>query len=346
MKKRKILKKLSLASLAIVMASAAIFAIIPIGASASSSPPLTTSGLVTPKPYDPTIYTTENGLDIKWGNALPSTYKPSLSSGNLAGFPYFTTNDGTTTYTWVIIGVNPDANSFFNSFAKQLYSQWKENSSSIIGSFANHYFSYADTVSPGGILIENTISSSTYIMDKLINNLIKTNSEISSGCALVLANDIVGSCLFNAGSYNSYYSGSYRYFSQYNYTLRTTMEGYYTNSSLGLGTIKSQIVQQKSMSTKGGVCYSGAQDTEVAIVNDNYIFPLGGYEDEVFYWKDYLTADQIKLSSQFWLRSGEGSHDGSIGYYNVHTITTSGNQELQHCRTTQGIRPAFVLKLQ
>ena len=114
MKKSKLLKSLGFASLAILMGAAGVFAFAPLGASPSvanaselETTTTETGGLIVPKNDDPVIYTTESGIDIKWSNysltgtngnqvGLAESSGTSLSSGNLSGFPYFVTNDGTT----------------------------------------------------------------------------------------------------------------------------------------------------------------------------------------------------------------------------------------------------------
>ena len=135
--KRKVLRGFAFGGVALMMATAGVFAFAPLGnvapASLATSQP--TDVLVTPQEDDPVLFTTEDGLEIKWGNAAslqgggketwsgsftsestantnigdthPATNNTSnLSSGNLSGFPYFTTTSGSTTYTWVIIGRN------------------------------------------------------------------------------------------------------------------------------------------------------------------------------------------------------------------------------------------------
>ena len=101
-KKHKFLKTFSFTSLALLMGVAGTMAFAPLGASASVAnaselETTTEQGLITPKADDPVIYTTESGLEIKWGNATTilgggnESTSTVLDSGNLSGFPYFTT---------------------------------------------------------------------------------------------------------------------------------------------------------------------------------------------------------------------------------------------------------------
>ena len=126
--KRKALRGFAFGGVALMMATAGVFAFAPLGtvqpASLEASQP--TDVLVTPKEDDPVLFTTEDGLEIKWGNAASlqgggketwsaskyttqasakaqysatptDTYTSNLTSGNLNGFPYFTTKSGSTT---------------------------------------------------------------------------------------------------------------------------------------------------------------------------------------------------------------------------------------------------------
>ena len=65
-------------------------------------------GLITPQEDDPVLFTTDYGLDIKWGNSLISGTADTTTGLN--GFLYIQTNDGTKNYYWCIIGQAPDMN--------------------------------------------------------------------------------------------------------------------------------------------------------------------------------------------------------------------------------------------
>ena len=140
-KKHKFLKTFSIASLALLMGAAGVFAFAPLGASPSVAnanamvETTTEQGLITPKADDPVIYTTESGLQIKYGNAAPSTLNSSLDSGNLEGFPYFTTASGSTTYTWVIIGRNSNVSKLNTAVKEYLFSVWNANESTTFGQY-------------------------------------------------------------------------------------------------------------------------------------------------------------------------------------------------------------------
>ena len=103
--KLKVWKTFGFASLALLMAAGGTFAFAPLGAGtplataneSGKTTYTTEQGLITSKADDPVIYTTESGIEIKYGNSASSIFNNSLASGNLAGFPYFTTSKNGTT---------------------------------------------------------------------------------------------------------------------------------------------------------------------------------------------------------------------------------------------------------
>ena len=220
MKKKKIFKKISLTSLAIVMAAGGIFAFAPIGASASTPPPTTTTGLGLDPKNDPVVYTTESGLEIKMSNAdkfagtttvttnTGYTYTQDLSSfyyftmGTFSGTIY-TAKTKTDTYTvtnepvnWIILGLGSHTNAFVESVSNYLFSTIKNND--YLFSNGEYYFdNQHETFSPAGQLIDSTISAKTYIMGK-VKDSIKVHTEIPKGCMLVLSEKLLGQMHFNS----------------------------------------------------------------------------------------------------------------------------------------------------
>ena len=354
MEKRKSkFKILGFSGLAMLMACTGVlsFGVNTIGR-AQEQPITKPAGLIIPKADDPVIYTTESGLNIKWGNDLPNTYSSSLGSGNLMGFPYFTTTTGSTTYTWVIIGANEDVKkSLFYDFTANLYSKWKTNFNTVSGTFANYYFSNNDSSSPCGALIENTISSKTFIVDKVWNSLIKSSSEIPSSCALVLSNDVLGTGTYNNGVEvvhgNEYYAVYYG-----NVNIAVTMNGYYTNKSFGLSSIYSQI-QQSSICTKYARCYIpefqySENNTTTPKYYNHYFFPLAAHSDSSFYYGDYLTLSQMSCTSAQFLRGNHVATYEKMGYPNGYTTILAENATSlseSRVKSTSGYRPAFVMKV-
>ena len=218
MKKRKIFKTLAFSSLALVMAAGGIFAFAPIGASASTPPPTTTTGLGLDPKNDPVVYTTESGLEIRMSNAdkfsgttttttnIGKTYTQDLTSfyyftmGSFSGTIYTHTN---TSYTlsnepvnWIILGVGSHSSAFIDSVSNYLFSTIKNND--YLFSNGEYYFdNQHETFSPAGSLIDSTISAKTYIMGKVKESII-VHTDIPKGCMLVLSEKLLGQCDFNS----------------------------------------------------------------------------------------------------------------------------------------------------
>ena len=369
--KRKFLRTFSFTSLALLMGAAGVFAFAPLGAStsvanASELETTTEQGLITTKADDPVIYTTESGIEIKWGNAVPDTINSSLGSGNLKGFPYFTTSNGSTTYTWVIIGRNSNVTTINTAVQSYLFSTWQANNSTsndwVLG---NHFFDNTyETTTPAGSAINNVVPSKSYVNDNIffsINDITTNDNEIPSGCVLVLANNVLGTGTYNNGAvyvFNNEYCAIY----ERGINIASTMHGYYSNKSYGISSIYDQI-QEVPLATKFSRCYKGtyhyyskdnstnndyASDTPK--YSNHYIFPLAANADSTFYYEDYITLTQMSCSSAQFLR---GSHtttydNTASGYNNDRTTILAANASslsLSYVRSTCGYRPAFVLKI-
>ena len=371
MKKSKLFKTISFSSLALLMGIAGTMAFAPLGASpnnlASANEIETTieQGLITPKADDPVIYTTESGLEIKWGNAAP-TINNSLPSGtyNLTGFPYFSTTADGTTYDWVIIGRSPDTDLFQNTITNYLFSTWKtaRNSTIAKGNFGDNkgYYFFNNTyeaTTPAGSAINGIIPSKSYVADYTpVTKQVISNPEIDSGCVLVLLN---GSSF--VGTYNTTYAhpgfSQYKFCNWgegYNMTIRTTMEGYYTNKSLGLGTITDNI---QNTLLKTYECNWENSDGWVWRLEECYhhIFPLcattnGGSN---FMWSTYLTAAQMENGFSQALRAAPtqqgGSSDyslsGGVYHYKAYYFEGQAHRTATVNATGFSYRPAFVLKI-
>ena len=139
----------------------------------SSSPPTSSSGVqVNPSPLgldpenDPVIYTTESGLEIKYGGL---DIEGTLESGELKGYPYFTMGTyGGYAVNWVIIGRATDVTQNFHIDGVEtvLFSNWKTNSMRRLSNyFMNNIF---ETTSPAGSAINSTTESKSYIVDDKI----------------------------------------------------------------------------------------------------------------------------------------------------------------------------------
>lgn len=363
-RKSKVLKAMVFSSLTLVMGAIGTLAFAPLQStqisSASEAEMTTEQGLITPKADDPVIYTTESGLDIKWGNALPSTFNPSLNSGNLQGFPYFTTTSDSTTYTWVIIGRNANTSLFGKAVSSYLFSAWKTAHNSDMGAKFNtdgYYFfnNVYENSTPAGSAINSTVPSKSYVSDLGQDTFLKTNSEIPSGCVLVLANDCVATGAFNVdnntdGNNNNDYVARYRN----GETIVKAMQGYYTNTSFGLSSISSSIQVISTLKTYGYSYYdAGGTGWYTTNLTNQYIYPLASHSSSNFYWKNYLTETQMKLSTKQWIRClsvakvEEVKIDTSHYYGSCDYIDANGVQQTsgEYTNSVLGYRPAFCLKI-
>ena len=355
MKKLKLLKTISFSSLALLMGIAGTMAFAPLGASptnvagASEAVETTTEqGLITTKADDPVIYTTESGLEIKFGNIAPETSGSSLSSGNLRGFPYFTTDRENTTYTWVISGRNSNVTTLTTAIKEYLFSAWKSNNSSeqsyVYGKdfFDNIY----ETLSPAGTLIDSIIPAKTFINDYISASLnsIKTHPDIPSGCVLVLSNTVLATGVYNNGIFpvrgNEYYA-------TYHSTedIVVNMQNYYNNKSFGISSIFSQI-KKVSLSTTYGSCWKGV--FEVLDPTDHYLFPLAAHSNSTFYYGNYITLSQLSCSSAQFLRGNHLNTYEEKGFNDGYTTVLGANATSlseSRVRSTCGYRPAFVMTL-
>ena len=341
-RKSRVLKAMGFSSLALVMGAIGTLAFAPLNlaqiSSASEAEMTTEQGLITPKADDPTLYTTESGLDIKFGLAMP-TINASLPSGNLKGFPYFTTTSGSTTYTWVIIGRNSDVAMLSGGIMQYLYSQWKATSA-ISGSVAQYYFSNVDTTTPAGALIDTQASSKAYVYDKGIDSSITVNdTEIPSGCVLCLSNEVTsGSIAWSTGHWDNAYAQIALTQSKVKNAVRATCEDYYTNDSFGFDSNLS-LIQSVSLS-QYGYYWNGSYSVATQATINQYFFPLGNNTSyDNFRWQTYLTADQVKTSYNVWSRT-------STSLSGAHYITTSGGTGTNGSYQSYGyVRPACVIKL-
>ena len=331
-------------------------------------------GLISPKANDPVIYTTESGLEIKYGNistaiALGGGNEKgsfeNMPSGNLNGFPYFTTQSGSATYSWVIIGRNSGISSNIIDVSYDTLANWRAKTTES-PTYKNFFESTYETYSPAGSLITNHNVLNNYTARKLESiysnfTALKTNdSEIPTGCVLVVSNDCVATGAYNLthGTFFGYASSSaygsqyYRYSSTYygDETIAVVMENYYKNKNFGLDKVYNNI-QARTIST-----YSYYLDeknnanTLKTFSTTVHLFPFGMNSSSSYYWANYLTANQVKCSTSQWVRGRVDTTDAFTGtgpyYMQNSTLNASGSYENAYVNsTTVGYRPAFVLKI-
>ena len=353
--KLKVWKTFGFASLALLMGVAGVFAFAPLGTSpnvANANELETTTetgGLITPKADDPVIYTTERGIEIKYGNAIPTNTQSSLGSGNLKGFPYFTTTNGSTTYTWVIIGRNPNVTTLSTAVQSYLFSTWKANNpSSDSWKYSKSFFANTyETTTPAGTAINNVVSSKSYVSDNISLSIsgITSHGEIPSDSVLALSNTITTTTYWNPT-----YTDESQCFVRSSNNINKICTSYYTNDTFGFGTYK-PLLQKAALEQYD--CWN-KNNVEEYIYETAYMyfFPLGiqaadstltpsdkNYEN--FRWKTYLTANQYKLSSKQFGRSAAGSASCNV----THPDGSTDAYLLTGTSYTAGLRPACVLKV-
>ena len=320
-KRRKMLKVLGAGGLAFFMGVGTLCGVLiaPMGATSASNsgdPAAlaqsadSAQGLITPKEDDPVLFTTENGLEIKFGLAtMPS-------SSNLNGFVYFTTIKDNITYTWVIIGKSTSGFDTSNEHPFSSALIYYQNASGML--WAQEYSSAYSAISHDNI--ENDI-----VVFPNFSFDVVSNGEIPSGCVLCLSNDNI---------YYSEYGNSGGYFGGGNLETQTVVDC--SLETLGLSIISSHI-QSITLNKRH---YTGGSSDSYSKVR---IFVLGG--DSVsggksldnFKVSTYLTPDEAKLSDPFW--TGDSYYGNSAGY-----INTSGSYA-EWGQGNLGIRPAFCLKI-
>ncbi|MFQ6749995.1 MAG: hypothetical protein ACLRFR_04105, partial [Clostridia bacterium] len=318
----------------------------------------TSEGLIIPQEDDPVLFTTEDGLDIKFGLG-------TLQSGNLSGFPYFSTYSSSSVYTWVIIGTNNTALTNDNILSHETFSVWSTRlAHPNVSEYMNSQY---ETSSDAGSLINSTIVDSylSYEQQSVVtSNVVENTTEIPEGCVLVLANDIISTGIFNDVLYryignsspkNNLVPSVYGRISEYGYNkynvanICSTMNSYYSGEGLGLSMIRSRI-KTITVTTTGGLSSASDVQKNLQVEYSASVFPLSN--NGSFIWSNYLTAEQIKLSSNQWLRSGSSACKKSDIYNNVrtiyhvaHYIDSNGKVVKGYVNDTAGYRPAFVMQL-
>ena len=327
--KRKFLRTFSFTALALLMGAAGVFAFAPLGANPNNlanantlSDEINTKAdgekiKYAPSPLgldpenDPVIYTTESGLEIKYGG---ENVNDQIASGQpLAGYPYFTmgTYNGYAV-NWVIIGRNTNDTVFTSAITNYLFSNWKTNTNLKSATYATkgYYFfnNTFETTTPAGSAINGVVPSKSYVADvtKATKSVVGKD-EVSSGCVLAISEFVLDCSWFNATSGASSWDtqnsstnakGSrYRYIASnnsitqgytFNYTttggtLYTKMVNLY-NSELGLTSEQKTLIQGQKLKTaytNGSTHYLETSSTDGN--TSYYLFPLAGFKHESGY---------------------------------------------------------------
>ena len=311
-------------------------------------------GLIQPKSTDPTIYTTQSGIDIKFGMASLNI-ENELPSGNLAGFPYFTTTKGAATYTWVIIGRGANTDAYAGEMTANLFSSWKVSGSALV--WGNYFFdNIYENTSPAGAAINSATSSKGYIMDYSTIDLTKVvyDEEVGEGCVLVLLNSVYETSHWSSGSV----AYGYTCFVGENNLVKNKCVAYYTNDTFGFGN-NLEAIQTKTLKQAGAYGNSDPGTVTTDTIDMNF-FPLtiasvGGEVSSInpasypynFAISTYLTQTLRACGSGYWTRHNAQSDwtyiiaaNGAISSQ-VGALQNGGND----IRVSAGIRPACVIKL-
>lgn len=280
---------------------------------------------------DPVIFTTESGLDIKFGAT-------NLSSGALSGYAYINVA-GT---NWVIIGrstngfgASHNIVSFYKGYVTGANNISNDTTSAAGKAIVNDAYWHLETIYGGNISISSKEVAS---------------AELSTGHVLCLSEKNLGNCTFHSTSSvdsNNYASSACK--------LKTYITDYYNKN------FPDDIKKIIPVQTIKTAWYNGSQTFQTSI--SAYLFPLAtawvgtvssdtNYTTQNFMMDTYLgNNNQSNIEKRisydpstgkattYWLRNGSNRAGYSAtvweeGYYN-------GN----NTRHSLGVRPAFVLKL-
>ena len=270
---------------------------------------------------DPIIYTTESGLEIKYGGIDLNL----TESGALEGYPYFTMGKyDNNAVNWVIIGRAENLTAIDNSIKSYIFSNWQSNKT--ILNYAKYFFeNIYDTKTPAGIAINNSIAQTAF-MDYTTINLSKPtpNPEIDDDCVLAIA-DFWFQLAPNSNDYNTS-------------TIPAKMKNLY-ETDLNLTTDQQNAIKPQSFTN---ISYSGTSNS----TNQN-LFALAG-RGEKFTYSTYLdSATKLAAIGPQTFRSGaiNQRYYAMDSYYGSGTVNTN-NTGGTYIYDKLSWRPACVISLQ
>lgn len=367
MEKRRIFKKISLCMLSVFIGLLTIMgtACAPVS---GNTPPILPEESPTvqeqPSPFglepdtDPVVYTTQSGLDIKFGGATLENgmeYGTLTGSVALSGYLYLTMG-GT---NWVIIGRNPNTGIYGVGAGgvettQLTLASWLSETASLNKDFQAWVDTYYETrTDAGSAIFGDNISADPVIGEIQIATRIDLsskevpNAEIPAGCVLCLSEKNLLVCQ-NWSTVNMNYEGS---------ELQDNVESYYNGYLKGeydgiiqsITTIQYTIVPDRD---SGGILAPGVPTESVRMTTNTKLFPLAyGYEDENFVYTTYLTSEASRISyasgtttpENYWIRSVYMEYGE---FLRIYYIDTSGGCPYDSQVQEYGMRPAFVLSLQ
>ena len=282
---------------------------------------------------DPIIYTTESGLEIKYGGI---DYNMSLGSGPLKGYPYFTMGTyNSLAVNWIIIGIRTGETFWDKNITNYLFSNWKTNYTNT--KFGQYFFTNIyDTTTPAGAAINSVIPSKSYIQDFVSNAKPIQNAEIPSGCALSISEcSLYGNQFYNSSTQCVYPSSN----------LKTSVDNLYT-SGLGLTTAQKNLIVSQTFSTITGTSSSTTTSSTQSL------FLLAG-RGEKYNVSTYLTSNALRQAytigastlANWWLRSmaSNSVKYGCCIYTSGALYTTA--QDINQYSNNTGVRPACIISL-
>ena len=281
---------------------------------------------------DPIIYTTESGLEIKYGGI---DLNASLASGALQGYPYFSmgTYSGKTV-NWVIIGRASNLSVLDTSIKSYIFSNWQSNKT--ILNYAKYFFeNIYETISPAGTAINNAFGQAT-ISDYGTINFSKTvdNSEIDDGCVLAISEYCLGSSTY--GSTVNYNASN----------IRSYINTLYT-STLNIPENQKALLQPQTISSR----WSNTSDS----TTNQFLFTLSARYSE-FQIENYLTENSLRIAYnigtttavEYWLRDGsiESAIKDAAFFVQTSGNVTGNYRDGSYSANTKYARPACVISLQ
>ena len=372
MKKSKFLKPFSFASLALLIGAAGVFAFAPLGANPNNFANANTlsdeintkadgetikyapSALGLDPENDPVIYTTESGLEIKFGGAITALgggnekndfAAETLPSGKpLSGYPYFTmgTYNGYAV-NWVIIGKSTtgipttSTSTGMSDYNYEKLSTWQGKTSE--SPTYKHFFEQTyDATTPAGAAIKNSGTLNNYAARKIeymfnpsILSSIVPNSEIDAGCVLAISECCLGYSWFNCTSggatgangtttASTSYGSRYRYLADNYHTSHTTTFKY---TQLKDGTLYSYMNNLYS-STLG---LTQAQQRMIVAQKLNTIYNNYNGSSIVSYMDSYSSDgntlyNMFPLASKYFAANGT-NHSLGAESFDIHRYITN-----------------------
>ena len=361
---RKFLKTFSFTSLALLMGIAGTIAFAPLGASPSvanasemvdqintkadgENIKYAPSALGLDPENDPVIYTTESGLEIKFGGVSVNN---SITTSKLAGYPYFTLGKYSGyDVNWIIFGRNPSDTVFVDKISEYVYSTWKSNSASsaTIEPLGTYFFNnVAETKTPAGLAIDTNSASRGQVSDlSTSTQTIFADSNVPQGTVLVISECVLFNTQFRTSSAAANYKGS---------NLQTKMEELYT-SGLGLTDAQKNLFVPQTIENYYWT-YTSSSDTSgytVGTSENQHFFPLATYSMQFprhyYGFGDVATqANRIayligtSTATAYWGRDGHPNE-----YRNAMTCSTAGGYSMTSVAVTSslGVRPCAIVDL-